>query len=409
MKTIKLFAMFCAALALCNSCLTGVGTDEDMNAPVKPQIPADGELVLTATPSTIVADGEDFAKLVLTKGGVEITEDFILYDGSNQEVNLPDMKFSTTKKGKYEFWAAYGTDYTETIEITAAEKRPDAPDAPEDNNPDKINFKRRVLLIQFTGTGCGYCPGMTATLRQIMSDTTSQKYNENTILVAAHRYNGEDPAYLEGASLDQAMGIASYPQVAVDMHTRTTNYYYGPVSSLLDNAIARVNARAGIAAVSEYDEATRTISVTATLKAGEKQCFRMGAWLIEDGVYGKQQNYGVAVGNFDIHDHCIRVADSKRTNIDFTGYTLKQGEVEVEDKNGNIKTETRELEFEVGETVSHSFSIKLKSNWVADNCRLVLFVTSPEKNSYGKSYFYVNNAVEMPIDGSIDYEYLDEE
>ncbi|MBR5863415.1 MAG: hypothetical protein IKY76_02530 [Alistipes sp.] len=46
---------------------------------------------------------------------------------------------------------------------------------------------------------------------------------------------------------------------------------------------------------------------------------------------------------------------------------------------------------------------------MADNCRLVLFVTSPEKNSYGKSYFYVNNAVEMPIDGSIDYEYLDEE
>ena len=63
MKTIKLFAMFCAALVLCNSCLTGVGTDEDMNAPVKPQIPADGKLELTATPSTIVADGEQFSML----------------------------------------------------------------------------------------------------------------------------------------------------------------------------------------------------------------------------------------------------------------------------------------------------------------------------------------------------------
>ena len=387
MKTIKLFAMFCATLMLCNSCLTGVGTDEDMDAPVKPQIPADGKLVLTATPETIVADGEEFSKLTLTKGGVEITEDFTLYDGSDNKVELPDMKFTTTQKGKYQFWAAYGTDVTETITITATEKKPDAPDAPEDDNPDKINFKRRVLLIQFTGTGCGYCPGMTQTLRQIMSDTTSQQYYKDVVLVAAHRYNETDPAYLKGAALDQAMGIASYPQVAVDMHTRTTNYYYGSVSSLLDGAISRVDARAGIAAVSEYDEDTRTVSITATVKAAETNEFRIGAWLVEDGIYGKQQNYGVAEGDFNTHDHCIRVADSKVSGSDFSGHTL-----------GEIAT---------GKTAEYSFSIKLEDKWVADNCRLVLFVSSPEVRS-GRKYFYVNNAVTMPLEGTIDYEYLDE-
>ncbi|MBR5863413.1 MAG: Omp28-related outer membrane protein [Alistipes sp.] len=386
MKTIKLFAMFCAALVLCNSCLTGVGTDEDMNAPVKPQIPADGELVLTATPSTIVADGEQFSKLTLTKGGVEITEDFKLYDGKNQEVTLPDMKFTTTQKGKYEFWAAYGTDYTETITITATEKQPDAPEAPGDDNPDKLNFKRRVLLIQFTGTGCGYCPAMTATLRQVMAE---EYYAENAVLVAAHRYNNSDPAYLYGAALDQAMGVSSYPQLAVDMHTRTGYTNYPSVTNLIINAINRVEARAGIAAVAEYDETTRTVSISATVKAGVKSEFRIGAWLIEDGVYGVQQNYGVAEGDFNIHDHCIRVADSKVTGSDFSGHTL--GEIEA------------------GSTADYSFSIKLESDWVADHCRLVLFVTSPETNNYGKSYFYVNNAVEMPIDGSIDFEYLDEE
>ena len=378
--------MFCAALVLCNSCLTGVGTDEDMNAPVKPQIPADGELELTATPSTIVADGEDFAQLKLTKGGVEITEDFKLYDGKNQEVTLPDMKFSTDKKGKYEFWAAYGTDYTETITITATEKRPDAPEAPGDDNPDKINFKRRVLLIQFTGTGCGYCPGMTATLRQIMAE---EFYADNVVLVAAHRYNNSDPAYLYGAALDQAMGVSSYPQVAVDMHTRTSYSNYPSVTSMILNAIERVDARAGIAAVAEYDEATRTVSISATVKAGETNEFRIGAWLIEDGIYGVQQNYGVAEGDFNIHDHCIRVADSKVSGSDFSGHSLGQ--------------------IEAGSTAEHTFSIKLESGWIEDHCRLVLFVTSPEANSYGKSYFYVNNAVEMPLDGSIDFEYLDEE
>ena len=386
MKTIKLFAMFCAALVLCNSCLTGVGTDEDMNAPVKPQIPADGKLELTATPSTIVADGEQFSKLTLTKGGVEITEDFKLYDGKNQEVTLPDMKFTTTQKGKYEFWAAYGTDYTETITITATEKQPDAPEAPGDDNPDKLNFKRRVLLIQFTGTGCGYCPAMTATLRQVMAE---EYYAENAVLVAAHRYNNSDPAYLYGAALDQAMGVSSYPQLAVDMHTRTGYTNYPSVTNLIINAINRVEARAGIAAVAEYDEANRTVSITATVKAGVKSEFRIGAWLIEDGVFGAQQNYGVAEGDFNIHDHCIRVADSKVTGSDYSGHSL-----------GVI---------EAGSTAERSFSIKIDNAWEAENCRLVLFVTSPETNSYGKSYFYVNNAVEMPLDGSIDFEYIDEE
>lgn len=384
MKRFKLFAIFCAAAVLCNSCLTGVGTDEDMNAPVLPEIPADGELVLTATPSTIVADGESFSQLMLTKGGVEISGDFKLYDGNNQQVELPDMKFTTTKKGKYEFWASYGTDVSNDVEIIATEKKPDAPDAPSDDNPDKTNFKRRVLLIQFTGTGCGYCPGMTTTLREVMAE---DYYKKNVVLVAAHRFNENDPAYLYGAPLDQAMGIASYPQIAVDMHTRTGYTNYGSVTSLLKNAIARVDARAGIAATSVYDEETRTVSITATVKAAETNEFRIGAWLIEDGIYGKQSNKGYP-GDFNTHDHCIRVADSKVSGTDFSGHAL-----------GVI---------EAGSTAEYSFSIDVDSDWNADNCSLVLFVTSPESRN-GSKYFYVNNTVEMPLDGTIDYEYLDEQ
>ena len=385
MKISKLFSIFCTTVVLFNSCLTGVGTDEDMNAPVEPQIPAVGKLVLTANPSTIVADGEEFSKLTLTKGGVEITSDFVLYDGSNNQVDLPEMKFSTTKKGKYEFWASYGTDVSETITITASEKRPDAPSAPDDNNPDKINFKRRVMLIQFTGTGCGACPSMTTVLRQIMADTTSQKFNENVVLVAAHRFNENDPAYLYGAALDQAMGVGSFPQVAVDMHTRTGYAVYGSVARLLEEALSRVDARAGIAATSVYDEDTRTVSITATVKAAETNEFRIGAWLIEDGIYGRQTNNGTP-GNFNTHDNCIRVADSKVTGKDYSGHAL--GEIEA------------------GNTAEYSFSIDVDSDWVADNCRLVLFVTSPESRN-GSKYFYVNNVVEMPLDGTIDYEYLD--
>ena len=121
--------------------------------------------------------------------------------------------------------------------------------------------------------------------------------------------------------------------------------------------------------------------------AAETNEFRIGAWLIEDGIYSKQSNKGYP-GDFNTHDHCIRVADSKVSGTDFSGHAL--GEIEA------------------GSTAEYSFSIDVDSDWNADNCSLVLFVTSPESRN-GSKYFYVNNTVEMPLDGTIDYEYLDEQ
>ena len=63
MKTLKLFAMLCTTLLLCNSCLKGIGWEEEQRENNKePEKPQTG-LVLTATPSTITADGEEVAIL----------------------------------------------------------------------------------------------------------------------------------------------------------------------------------------------------------------------------------------------------------------------------------------------------------------------------------------------------------
>lgn len=399
MKTLRLLAILCTTLVLCNSCLKGIGWEEEQNQNNQPDDKPQTGLVLTATPSTIEADGEDVAVLEVTFNGEALTEGFTLYDGEDNEVTLENMEFRTETIGKYSFWASYDSYISETITIDAVKPAPkdeDIPEGPEDSDPTNLNFKRRVLLIQFTGTGCGYCPGMTSTLRSIMAD---EAYANDVILTAAHLYNQSDPAYLNGYRLDNAMGVSNYPSLIVDMHS-LMNYYQIPnyvetVQSFITNALDRIEAKAGIAATSVVEE--NTLIINATVKAAVDTKLRIGAWLIEDGIYGKQTNYGVAEGDFDIHDHCIRVADSKVNGVDYSGYAV--GPV---DEEGNV------LPMKKGETAEYVFSIDLKDKWVRDNCSIVLFVSAPEKKN-GTEYFYVNNVVKMPLEGQITYEYAEED
>lgn len=394
MKTLRLYAILCTTMLLCNSCLKGIGWEEEQRENQNPDEPQTG-LTLTATPSTIIANGEDCAVLEVKFNGEALTEGFSLYDGDDNPVELENMEFRTETVGEYLFWAEYKSEISQTITITATEEPenpgdPNIPDSPTDSDPENLNFKRRSLLIQFTGTGCGYCPGMTQSLRDVLSN---EEYAEHTVLTAAHRYSSNDPAYLAGYALDQAMGISGYPSLVADMCYIVTSYNTNYVENLVTTALSRTTAKAGIAATAVVED--NQVIVTATVKAAEESLFRIGAWIIEDGIYGLQTNYGVAEGDFNTHDHCIRAADSKVSTRDYTGYAI--GPVDDE---GNIQP------IKKGETAEHTFTIELKDKWNRDKCSLVIFVTTPERVDRNE-YYFVNNVIKMPLEGQHAFEYID--
>ena len=120
MKTLRLFAILCTTLLLCNSCLTGIGWEEEQRENQNPEVPQTG-LELIATPSTIIANGEDCAVLEVKFNGEVITEGYNLYDGEDNLVELENMEFRTETVGEYEFWAEYKSEISETITITATE------------------------------------------------------------------------------------------------------------------------------------------------------------------------------------------------------------------------------------------------------------------------------------------------
>ena len=337
------------------------------------------ELVLIASDMVIQANGEDAVQFTVLSDGEPVSEGVRFYDGStNRQIDLPDLRFTTTETGTYYFWAAYGTSQTDIVTVTAIGFP--VPELPEDPEPDNTSFARRVLLTQFTGTGCGYCPGMITMLRSLMED---EEYASKVVLTACHSYNSDDPAYLLDR-LDQAMGVSSYPMVVADMYVSYNNYNnMNGLMSVIDMAHGRSAAKAGISASAELNGST--LVVRAAIKASQTSEFRIGAWLLEDGIEGRQSNYnpGSWTGSYDIHDNCIRIADSRVSNSNFTGHSL-----------GTV---------EAGETAEYAFVMTLEDGWVAENCHLALFITTPED---GEDYFSVNNAVSCSINGEVSFDYL---
>ena len=346
------------------------------------------QLLLVADKTTIYDNGEDAVTFSLYYDGMQLKEGYEIYDG---ETLIPGNTFTSTVQGTHTIWAAYGTVLSNDVSISVVQAPPTGPTVPEDKYPSKTNFKRRVLLTQFTGTGCGYCPNMVNALYQV---TSVMSLNDMIVIAAAHLYNENDPMYLTAAAtLDNAMGVSTYPNLVADLDkTTATSASYAAVTKLINNSYARTEAKGGIAVNSKYSATDGYININVLVKAKESTEFRVGAWLLEDGIKAVQSNYGttpLAGVDLDTHDNAIRLADSKLTSTDFSGFSL-----------GTI---------EAGKTASREFAFELKPNgkgsqttWNHDNLRVIVFISTKEGNKW-----LVNNVVTCPKDGSVDFEYTE--
>lgn len=402
MKTLKTLAIFCLSALLFTGCAQKEGGVET-------------GLVLSADNYDIYdnngvdkdgnVDPNGISTFTLKYNGVVVTEmeKVVFINQNNKEVsnllniNGTDITFSSTDTGKtFSFKAGYGTMQSNEIRISVLQTPPPAPAAPEDTNESKTNFKRRVLLTQFTGTGCPNCPYMMNALYSLMKETNPLR--DKVVLTAAHLYNTGDPAYLYKApSLANAMGIRSYPHIVADMK-RTTSYtgdlkkqepFYAYVQKLVNHATERVAVKGGIAVNCEYKPEDGYVMVTANVKAKSTAEFRIGAWLVEDGIEATQSNNGIKSEgvDFNMHNNCIRVANSRRANNDYTGIHL-----------GTIQK---------GDSKAKSFALPLlpngkggESTWNHDNLRVVVFISTEENGSW-----YVNNVISAPKNGVQDFEY----
>lgn len=340
------------------------------------------ELTIEVSKVLIQANGVDGSQIIVRYGDEELTEGVSIYDSSNNKVDLENMLFKTTEAGTYHFWAAYktfntGTELDKMASVTAIDGA--VPQLPADSQPNSLSFARRVLIVDFTGNKCPFCPAMINLLNQF---TTYKEYQDKWHLAVCHEFNEDDPAYFDGR-MGNAVGVRGYPNVFLDMNPETYFGDYNNISAFEKKFKEEYNAseaKAGLSISSALYE--NTLVIRAGIKASEDGNYRLACWLLEDGIKAAQANGLNIPGDFSTHNNCIRLVFGKNATKDFSGqrYVLK-----------------------AGETVDQFIMMDVNEKWKTENLHLLLMVSTASENGR----YYVNNVIDCPINDSMGYVYAE--
>lgn len=339
-------------------------------------------LILTSDKNVIQSNGQDGAKLsVFTPDGANVTTESIIYiiSGYNdknepqlEELKMTDYTFTTSQKGEHKFMASYKALITENaLSINAIDMQ--VPAAAEDPQPSNTSFVHRTFLNQYTGTACGYCPGMIQVLREALTGDVADK----AVLAAIHSYGSSDPAYIASPR------SSNYPFLHIDM-VEGFNYDHGSVAlaSVIKQKTA-TPAKVGISANPFYQDDRLVVRIS--VKAAETGEYNLGVWFMQDNVYGQQTDYlGITSGDdsFNKHNNCVRLADSRYLGS-YAGYPL-----------GEIKA---------GQTAERTFLLNVNKRWKLtdlNDLHFAAFVTTISDRAYT-----VVNAVDCPYNEPTPFDY----
>ena len=349
-------------------------------------------LVMTVD-NTIIQVNKGRATFTIKFNGKAVTSGYKIYK-NGVETSLPtdankNPYFESKTTGSFSFYVTYNiTESTKNSPVVVQVNNDAIPDRPADPNEASTSFKRRAMVMQFTGTNCGFCPYIIEPLETMAADAA---YKDKFTWAAIHTYIGKDPAEpcneTDKEKLPSIYGISGYPSVLVDIGTFVGNSNSNIALNLanlkkaVDNSVANP-ASAGIAAAMTLDENNRVVTARVSVKAKDAKVYRVGMWLIEDKIAGPQSGSSTIKS----HDNAVRyVARGTDGSADYIGYPLNEGKA-----------------MSAGQVCDYVFSINISNQSIKlANCQLVFFVTT----STGNSYTVVNSAVTKDLKTPLKFEY----
>jgi thiol-disulfide isomerase/thioredoxin len=218
--------------------------------------------------------GETITFSVVTNGGVDVTENAIFY--INDEV-IPDNTFSSLNIGTYNVKASYFGVYSEPIVLNF-------------HDGSEINFVKRVLIEDYTGTWCGYCPRVAFAIERVAEQTS------NSVAVAIHRSSSNpsdanyDPFNYDTSQLEMLPQIpAGYPKGLLNRITR-----WNPLEqNNIPQAVALTqgeNPKLGLAMNANVQG--NTVNLTVKTKFSNTfENLRLVVYVLENGLIYDQVNY----------------------------------------------------------------------------------------------------------------------
>lgn len=353
----------------------------------------DGSGLTMEVDNTIIPINTGRATFTIKFNGKVVESGYKIYKNGT-ETKLPTDAnkkpyFESKTTGTYSFYITYNiTESTIDKPISVQVINDAIPDRAEDPNPTSTSFKRRAMVMQFTGTDCGFCPYIIEPLETMAADAA---YKDKFTWAAIHTFNDDDPAKpsnsADATKLPSFYGITGYPTVLVDIGTLVGNSNNNIALNLanlkkaVDNSVANP-ASAGISAAMTLDENNRVVTARVSVKAKDAKVYRVGMWLIEDKIAAAQNGSSTIKS----HDNAVRyVARGTDGSADYIGYPLNEGKA-----------------MSAGQVCDYVFAVNISNQSVRlANCQLVFFVTT----SVGNSYTVVNSAVTKDLKTAMPFEY----
>ena len=221
--------------------------------------------------------------------------------------------------------------------------------------------KRKVVIEDYTGTWCGFCPIITAAIEEVHAAT------EDIAVIAIHKTGSGDPDLLNFPQVDElrdAFGVTGYPTGKIN---RTTNWL-SPYNSEDILVMAGADTNLAIAINSELLEDNELIvEVEVVYKDGSMTGDKLVVYLLESGVIQDQINYfnndqtspyyqlGNPIPGF-VHNHGLRNSLTNLTGDEISG-------VEA------LKTYTR------------TFSLMVPENYNNENLSIVAMIVSSDNSA----------------------------
>ena len=149
---------------------------------------------------------------------------------------------------------------------------------------------RGVVIEEFTGTGCGWCP------RGIVGMEKMRKaFGDKFVGIGIHQYNSSDPMYLTPSSY-ASLGFTGAPSCAINRKA-IIDPYYGTNEDILDDFSAElaIPAEVEVSAVAEWNADSTNVNATATVQPQfDGANFNVEFVLIADSLSGTTNTWNQA-------------------------------------------------------------------------------------------------------------------
>lgn len=146
-------------------------------------------------------------------------------------------------------------------------------------------FKQNVVVEEFTGTGCGYCPRGLAGMEMM-----AEKYPDNFIGVGIHQYNPSDPMYNSNYA---SLNWSGAPNCVLNRNGQYIDPFYGSSNSItedfekaMDNIPMLEVTVSGV-----WNEDSTTVTATANVESLVSGQYNIDFVLVADSVQGSSSSW----------------------------------------------------------------------------------------------------------------------